>query len=806
MSNLTPTPQTYGNTDIEEKQAINFEAARQHVELLTGDPHASVTIVCIQPGDLVSGKDQVSATKRGTLVTLTPWITAQQTAGAGVYITVNQTVGAKRTKADISEVRAVWVDDDVARDIPRTAWPLPPHLIVETSPGKYHYYWLTRTHPGVEFDGVMQCMVAKHDCDKNAKDSARVLRLAGTFNFKYAVEHCARIVSSDKKAPYPWVEILDNFPPTRNADGAISTVKLDVSEAIATLQNGAPGMHDALLKLAARNAAKGLERDETEAYLHALILSGDAAHRTDRLLQIPQLVDSAFSKFGLDGFTDPDTGAEIDPLDMFSARPAAIAFEAVDYPPTIAALASDIAQRMGCDPKIPAFAALVTCAAMLPDGFTLRPKARDYTWKESARLWVALVGPPSSKKSPPIAAVIAATQEIQKRAYNTFQKHSSEWEQRAAEAKKDKLPEPKKPTLARVIVGDATTEALVTVCKDNSDGVLVVHDELTGFFGAMDAYRQNGATKDRSLWLQTYNGGAFMVDRVGKGATYVPNLSACMLGGIQPDPMRRIAGKLDDDGLLQRFIPLSVTSATDGVDRAPDATAAQAWDNLVLELYALRGNSSCAWPLGFRLSDGAQIAVDAARSQITALARSPGVDSRLASALAKGEGQLVRLILTFHVIEDRSETCLFGGGNIPSETVSLVTANRVIRLYFNLIVPSMYAFYGDLVGVSPTHEHAQWVAGFILASGAVSVTERDISRAYRALRGDNAKREIADCMALLELAGWASPIERPGKPPKEWSVNSAVHSKFSDRAISERERRDNERAEIARLTKARELT
>jgi hypothetical protein len=403
-----------------------------------------------------------------------------------------------------------------------------------------------------------------------------------------------------------------------------------------------------------------------------------------------------------------------------------------------------------------------------------------------------------------MAAVLAPVHAVQKQAYATFQQRLSEWELRAADAKKDKLPEPKKPTLARIMVGDATTEALVSVCRENTDGVLVVHDELTGFFGSMDAYRQNGATKDRSLWLQTYNGGPFMVDRAGKGPTFVPNLSASMLGGIQPDPMRRIASKLDDDGLLQRYIVLPVASATDGLDRAPDAAAMQAWRDLVLELSALRGDAMSEWPSTFRLSADAQKAVDAARAKITAMARNPGVDSRLASALAKGEGQLIRLILTFHIIEDRTGESVWDDERCPSECVSLTTVNRVTRLYFNLIVPSMHAFYGDLIGVSPTHEHARWVAGFILASGAEKVTERDISRAYRSLRGDNAKREIADCMQLLELASWVSPIERRGKAPNTWGVNAAVHFKFADRARAERERRDHERAEISRLAKINE--
>src|SRR5262249_5560427 len=59
--------------------------------------------------------------------------------GAGVYITVNQTDLVGRKSPNILRVRAVWQEDDDGHGGP---FPLQPSLTVESSPGKFHRYWL----------------------------------------------------------------------------------------------------------------------------------------------------------------------------------------------------------------------------------------------------------------------------------------------------------------------------------------------------------------------------------------------------------------------------------------------------------------------------------------------------------------------------------------------------------------------------------------------------------------------------------------------------------------------------------------
>src|ERR1043165_6025525 len=64
--------------------------------------------------------------------------------GAGIYVTVNETDLAGRSIDHIKRIRAVWVEYDGGGD-PRefiTRLPISPSLIVETSPGHYHFYFL----------------------------------------------------------------------------------------------------------------------------------------------------------------------------------------------------------------------------------------------------------------------------------------------------------------------------------------------------------------------------------------------------------------------------------------------------------------------------------------------------------------------------------------------------------------------------------------------------------------------------------------------------------------------------------------
>jgi len=123
-------------------------------------------------------------------------LSALNAAGAGIYVTVNQTDGQGRTAQNIKHVRAQFVDLDGAPLAPVLEWSLKPRIVIESSPGKYHAYWLVTKEASTDFDGFRerQRQLAKlFNADPKCIDLPRVLRLAGLNHRKAAPFRC-RIV------------------------------------------------------------------------------------------------------------------------------------------------------------------------------------------------------------------------------------------------------------------------------------------------------------------------------------------------------------------------------------------------------------------------------------------------------------------------------------------------------------------------------------------------------------------------------------------------------------------------------------
>src|SRR4029077_19338786 len=81
-------------------------------------------------------------------------------------------------------------------------------------------------------------------------------------------------------------------------------------------------------------------------------------------------------------------------------------------PEVIEDFAFEQADIMGCDPAIIAASALAVCAAAIPDATKLQVKKHDTNWKESARLWVGIVGEPSVMKTPAMALAVKPLHEL----------------------------------------------------------------------------------------------------------------------------------------------------------------------------------------------------------------------------------------------------------------------------------------------------------------------------------------------------------------------------------------------------------
>jgi hypothetical protein len=132
--------------------------------------------------------------------------------GAGIFVAVNETDLRGRKTENIIRIRAVWNEDDHGY---AGRFPLPPSIVVETSRGRYHRYWLTNwpadEQGRADHRAVMERMIADYASDHSAKDVTRALRLPGFYHLKY-VPFLVRIISAAGHR-YTREQILAAFPP-----------------------------------------------------------------------------------------------------------------------------------------------------------------------------------------------------------------------------------------------------------------------------------------------------------------------------------------------------------------------------------------------------------------------------------------------------------------------------------------------------------------------------------------------------------------------------------------------------------------
>lgn len=147
----------------------------------------------------------------GKLSNVREKLTRVQENGAGVYVTVNETDGGGVTANNVTRVRAVFLDLDGSPLSPvvNGEW-LKPHITVESSPGRYHAYWLVDNFPLDGFRAVQKALAAKFDGDTSIHDLPRVMRLPG-FLHKKREDFQTRIINLHSHERYTYFDFLEAF-------------------------------------------------------------------------------------------------------------------------------------------------------------------------------------------------------------------------------------------------------------------------------------------------------------------------------------------------------------------------------------------------------------------------------------------------------------------------------------------------------------------------------------------------------------------------------------------------------------------
>jgi len=104
--------------------------------------------------------------------------------GHGIFVMVNQGDLKGRKAKNVQRVRAYFIDLDEAPIGPVLNAGEPPHILVESSPDKWHAYWFAKDCPLEQFRSRQEFFINKFSADPTVKDLCRVLRLPGYWHRK----------------------------------------------------------------------------------------------------------------------------------------------------------------------------------------------------------------------------------------------------------------------------------------------------------------------------------------------------------------------------------------------------------------------------------------------------------------------------------------------------------------------------------------------------------------------------------------------------------------------------------------------
>lgn len=134
--------------------------------------------------DKLRGADFLPKVFHGTLKKHALALERAQQQGAGAYVMVNEGDGAGRKAKNVTRVRAHFLDLDGAPLQPVLDASLQPHILVESSPKKWHAYWRVEDCPLDKFKERQHALASRFGGDMAVCDLPRVMRLPGFWHLK----------------------------------------------------------------------------------------------------------------------------------------------------------------------------------------------------------------------------------------------------------------------------------------------------------------------------------------------------------------------------------------------------------------------------------------------------------------------------------------------------------------------------------------------------------------------------------------------------------------------------------------------
>jgi hypothetical protein len=473
---------------------------------------------------------------------------------------------------------------------------------------------------------------------------------------------------------------------------------------------------------------------------------------------------------------------------------------------------ADVSYRMQTPPDFAAISAIVITGSIIGAGCGIRPKRFD-DWEVIPNVWGACIGRPSVVlKSPSMKEPMQLLERLQVEYGEQFErdKAGAEFDAIANKAMLDdvkgqlskvargkgrdgtikpddlqklkadymELTENAKPEPTRRLfkTNETSIQSMTVIQAQNERGILVFRDELIGLLVKWD--REDGQD-ERAYFLEGWNGNGSYTDfKIGRGLTDAKSICISLLGGIQPDKLKRYLYQTmqgNNDGLMQR-LQLAVwpdePNSWQLIDTIPSKTDKLRAYNIMRVLaeldfirYGAVVGENDSRPY-FRFNEAGQEVFNEWLTELQNIKIQHEENPLMVEHFGKFRSLMPSLALIFHCIglaDGKAQ------GSVTEEAAQLAVKWCT---YLESHARRIYA-----MAESPAYEAAVRIASKVKAGALTSpFTTRDVIR--KCWHGLREKQEVeAACNVLID-ENWLIMVTKPkpatGRPPlPEYYINPA---------------------------------
>ena len=481
------------------------------------------------------------------------------------------------------------------------------------------------------------------------------------------------------------------------------------------------------------------------------------------------------------------------PIDAFVAPP----FPTSALPAWLREFVEAEAIATQTPPDLAAMLAISVCAAAVAKAAEVEARPG---WREPLNLFTATVLPPGNRKSAVLSDVIAPLEEygreeiertrtdvalaenrrkIREAALAKAQKDAASRSDRDAslqaedEARRlvEELSQSETLVAPRLLVDDATPEALASLLTEQRGRMAVLSAEGSVFDLMAGRYSASGGP-NLDVYLKGHSGDNIRVDRKGRASEFIHRPALTIGLAIQPAVLREIADRraFRGKGLLARFLYSLPESTLGRRDVAPPPLPydiRERYGRNVRALLTLTGPEVPASPHVLSLSSLAEERFRLFQEWVEPQLGEFGELGTMADWGGKIVGAVARIAGVLHLARHAGEQEPWAA---PIQSDTLVHATEIGKY---LIAHARAAF--ARMGSNPAIEDARHVWRWVEACGELRVTRRDI---HRGTRGRIPKVEdLEKSLSFLVDRQFLRPIsapepDGPGRPPSQaYEVN-----------------------------------